>query len=58
MRSRFRPSHGTVVAYLALFVALGGNHLRRHRGQLYPRQAELGLDAKPRSARGPGAPSR
>jgi hypothetical protein len=24
MRSRFRPSHGTVVAYLALFVALGG----------------------------------
>jgi hypothetical protein len=24
MRSRFRPSHGTVVAYLALFAALGG----------------------------------
>jgi hypothetical protein len=24
MRSRFRPNHGTVVAYLALFVALGG----------------------------------
>jgi len=24
VRSRFRPSHGTVVAYLALFVALGG----------------------------------
>jgi hypothetical protein len=24
MRSRFRPSHGVVVAYLALFVALGG----------------------------------
>ena len=24
MRKRFRPSHGTVVAYLALFVALGG----------------------------------
>jgi hypothetical protein len=24
MRSRFRPSHGTIVAYLALFVALGG----------------------------------
>jgi hypothetical protein len=24
MRSRFRPSHGTVVAYVALFVALGG----------------------------------
>jgi hypothetical protein len=24
MRARFRPSHGTVVAYLALFVALGG----------------------------------
>jgi hypothetical protein len=24
MRSRFRPSHGTVVAYLALFIALGG----------------------------------
>jgi hypothetical protein len=24
MRSRFRPGHGTVVAYLALFVALGG----------------------------------
>ena len=27
MRSRFRPSHGTVVAYLALFVALGGTAL-------------------------------
>jgi hypothetical protein len=24
MRKRFRPSHGTVVAYVALFVALGG----------------------------------
>jgi hypothetical protein len=24
MRSRFRPSHATVVAYLALFIALGG----------------------------------
>src|SRR5437879_2553779 len=24
MRNRFRPSHGTVVAYVALFVALGG----------------------------------
>jgi hypothetical protein len=24
MHKRFRPSHGTVVAYLALFIALGG----------------------------------
>jgi hypothetical protein len=27
MRSRFRPNHATVVAYLALFVALGGTAL-------------------------------
>jgi hypothetical protein len=24
MRKRFRPTHGTIVAYVALFVALGG----------------------------------
>jgi hypothetical protein len=32
MRSRFRPSHGTVVAYLALFVALGGTAVAANGG--------------------------
>src|SRR5690349_9010282 len=32
MRKRFRPSHGTVVAYVALFVALGGTALAANGG--------------------------
>jgi hypothetical protein len=32
MRNRFRPSHGTVVAYVALFVALGGTAVAANGG--------------------------
>jgi hypothetical protein len=32
MRSRFRPSHATVVAYVALFVALGGTAVAANGG--------------------------
>ena len=32
MRKRFRPSHGTVVAYVALFVALGGTAVAANGG--------------------------
>ncbi len=32
MRPRFRPSHGTVVAYVALFVALGGTAVAANGG--------------------------